>query len=128
MGTLYSRSIGVLASKGEYIFALDNDDMFADENLFYRLYQEAKKYNYDIIGFKSIIGYNYYSNTSEMNEDPFINKKADMVVYQPELRIFSLINNDCHIWGKCIKGNIYKKAINNLGKERYSTINIIIME
>ena len=120
MGTLYSRSIGVLASKGEYIFALDNDDMFADENLFYRLYQEAKKYNYDIIGFKSIIGYNYYSNTSEMNEDPFINKKADMVVYQPELRIFSLINNDCHIWGKCIKGNIYKKAINDLGKERYS--------
>ena len=120
MGTLYSRSIGVLASKGEYIFALDNDDMFADENLFYRLYQEAKKYNYDIIGFKSIIGYNYYSNISEMNEDPFINKKADMVVYQPELRIFSLINNDCHIWGKCIKRNVYKKAINDLGKERYS--------
>ena len=27
MGTLYSRSIGVLQSKGNYIFPLDNDDM-----------------------------------------------------------------------------------------------------
>ena len=52
MGTFYSRSIGILASNGKYILVIDNDDMFVDENLFYRLYKEAKKYNYDIIGFK----------------------------------------------------------------------------
>ena len=34
MGILYSRSIGVLNSKGKYIFCLDNDDVFYDENLF----------------------------------------------------------------------------------------------
>ena len=126
MGTLYSRCIGVLASKGKYIFALDNDDMLIDEYLFFRLYREAKKYNYDIIGFKSIIGYNYNSSITEMKEDPFINKKTNMIVYQPELRIFSLLNNDCHIWGKYIKNNIYKEAVNALGKERFSTIIIII--
>ena len=27
MGILYSRSIGALSAKGEYIFPLDNDDM-----------------------------------------------------------------------------------------------------
>ena len=75
MGTFYSRSIGVLASTGKYILALDNDDMFVDENLFCRLYKEVEKYNYDIIGFKSIIGYNYNLNISEMNEDSFIKKK-----------------------------------------------------
>ena len=32
MGTLYSRCIGALLSKGEYIFCLDNDDLFFDED------------------------------------------------------------------------------------------------
>ena len=33
-GTLYSRSIGVLISKGKYIFNLDNDDMYFDFDVF----------------------------------------------------------------------------------------------
>ena len=48
MGTLYSRNIGVLAAKGKYIVALVNDDMFTDENLFYKIYKEAEKSQYDI--------------------------------------------------------------------------------
>ena len=32
MGTLYSRCIGALLSKGKYIFCLDNDDLFFDED------------------------------------------------------------------------------------------------
>ena len=47
-GILYSRNIGVLLSKGKYIFPLDNDDMFANEYIFKRIYKEAQKYNYDI--------------------------------------------------------------------------------
>ena len=38
MGTLYSRSIGVLNAKGKYIFALDNDDIFLNENIFKKIY------------------------------------------------------------------------------------------
>ena len=49
MGTLYSRNIGVLAAKGKYIFALDNDDMFVDENLFNRIYKDAEKNKHDIL-------------------------------------------------------------------------------
>ena len=120
MGTLYSRNIGVLAAKGKFIFALDNDDMFLDENLFYRLYKEAEKNKYDIIGFKTIIGYDYFSNIYEMYDEPFIKNKNKFVVYQPKLSLYSLNNNDCHIWGKCIKNEIYKKAVNMLGKKRYS--------
>ena len=33
MGTLYSRCIGALSAKGKYIFPLDNDDMFLDEDV-----------------------------------------------------------------------------------------------
>ena len=34
MGILYSRSVGVLSSKGKYIFCLDNDGMFLDFDVF----------------------------------------------------------------------------------------------
>ena len=42
-GTFYSRNIGVLASKGKYIFSLDDDDMFSSETIFYKIYNEAEK-------------------------------------------------------------------------------------
>ena len=31
------------------IFALDNDDMFVDENLFNRIYKDAEKNKHDIL-------------------------------------------------------------------------------
>ena len=53
MGTLYSRSIGALKAKGKYIFALDNDDIFINENIFKMIFQKAEINNYDIVEFKS---------------------------------------------------------------------------
>ena len=54
MGTLYSRSIGVLKAKGKYLFPLDNDDMFFDDDVFNIVYNEAYNFNYDIVCFKTI--------------------------------------------------------------------------
>ena len=34
MGILYSRSIGALSAKGDYIFPIDNDDLFLDRDVF----------------------------------------------------------------------------------------------
>ena len=51
MGILYSRSIGSLNAKGKYIYCLDNDDLFYDENLFGRIFAIAEKNNYDIVEF-----------------------------------------------------------------------------
>ena len=42
MGTLYSRSIGVLKSKGKYIFSLDDDDMYFDIDIFGKIYGIGK--------------------------------------------------------------------------------------
>ena len=121
MGTLYSRNIGVLYSKGKYIFALDNDDMFLNENIFSKMYKTAEKYHYDIIGFNSIYSNNYNEKIRNMYIDPFINDKTDKIVYQPNLKFLSLNNNDVHIWGKCIKTEIYKNAISLLGPKRGKT-------
>jgi glycosyltransferase involved in cell wall biosynthesis len=50
-GSLYSRSIGTLNSKGRYIMALDSDDIFSNEFLFYICYKESEKYDLDILEF-----------------------------------------------------------------------------
>jgi len=48
MGILYSRCIGVLKSRGNYLLNLDHDDMFFDEDVFDILYQSTEKSKYDI--------------------------------------------------------------------------------
>ena len=120
MGTLYSRNIEVLGSKGKYIFPLDNDDMLFNPKIFRLLYKEAINNNYDIVGFKTIYGLDYHSNVNNMFDEPFIRNKSNKLVYQPKLKFLSINNNDCHIWGKLIRNDIYKKAINLMGIKRYS--------
>ena len=121
LGTLYSRNIGVLYAKGKYIFALDNDDMFLTDNIILKIYNIAEKKNYDIIGFNAIYTNSYNPEVSNMFFDPFIIEKKDKTIYQPDLKFLSLTNNDVHIWGKCIKKEIYKKAISLMGVKRSRT-------
>ena len=55
MGTLYSRCIGVLLSKGEHIFHLDSDDMFLDKDIFLTMINIILLGNFDFISFNVII-------------------------------------------------------------------------
>ena len=127
MGTLYSRCIGVLQAKGKYILALDNDDMFLDEDVFEIIYKEAEKKNFDIIGFKAIDSPSYNASINEFINNQFHEHKNNLILHQPELGIFPISKNgnyfpnDFHIWGKCIRTNIYIKSINAMGIKRYST-------
>ena len=119
MGTLYSRCIGTLSARGAYIFALDNDDMFFDIDIFDSIYKKVKKENFDIIGFKSIyINKNNNFNIKKMKDNPFSRHKRDnLILHQPELGNYPLTrngkfkNNDFNIWAKCIKSYIYIKKL-----------------
>ena len=127
MGTLYSRCIGSLMSKGEYIFALDNDDMFFYEDIFDFVHKKAKEGNFDIIGFKSIYIPNYNDNITRMRDGYFSHHPNNLIIYQPKLGIYPIslngryMPNDYTIWAKCIKTEVYIKAINSLGIKRYSS-------
>lgn len=127
MGTLYSRCIGALISKGNYIFALDNDDLFFNEDVFDYIYKIAKEGNFDIVGFKTVCVNNYYDKVENMTDDYFSNQTNNLILYQPKLGIHPIfknkgyIANDVTIWGKCINTSIYQKAVNALGPQRYST-------
>ena len=130
MGTLYSRCIGTLKSKGKYIFPLDNDDLFLSGNLFENIYKVAEFYSYDIIEFKSFTIQNYNPNISDIKEGAFNYHPNNLILHQPELGLFPISNNnisyssnDFWIWAKCIKSKIYIKSINILGEKRYSIYN-----
>ena len=126
MGTLYSRCIGTLNAKGQYIFPLDHDDLIMNSNILNIIYNQAKEGNYDIVGLNAVRGFNYNFNISELHDDVFHNHSNNLILHQPELGVFSFtkenqyIPNDLHIWGKCINSTIYKRAINSLGKQKYS--------
>lgn len=126
MGTLYSRCIGTLQAKGKYIVPLDNDDLFMNGDIFYIVFNQVEIGKYDILDFNAIRGPNYKFHLSEMMDDIFHDNPNNIVLHQPELSQHSIIKNgiyrvnNIHLWGKCIRTKIYKKAVNLLGKKKYS--------
>ena len=96
MGALYSKSIGVLLAKGEYIYSLDSDDMFCSENYLNSLYELAKKKNYEFLRSKAL-----YIN--------LISKRIKK--RKPYWTV---------LWSKLIETRFYRKAIYSLG---YNALN-----
>ena len=127
MGTLYSRCIGGLNAKGKYIFSLDPDDVFMDEDVLTSITKIAEKDNYDIVEFKAFTIPNYYPELHYIRHNFFNFHPSNLVLHQPELGIFPISRkksyffpNDYSIWGKCIKTKIYKSSVRALGEKRYS--------
>ena len=129
MGTFYSRSIGALNAMGEYIIGLDNDDLFLCEDILETVYFNAMINDFDIVEIKSLNIPNYSPNYNQIRNGNFIYHPDNLILYQPELGRFSITRKnklafkDHFAWGKFIKSIIYKKAVKNLGYERYSTYN-----
>ena len=131
MGTLYTRCIGTLSAKGKYIFPLDNDDMFLDKDVFYKIaIKTAEKYDFDIVEFRGIESKgtkNFFKNN--FWGTMFNRHKKGRILYQPELASYPLRPakelshyhmSDAYIWAKCIKTDIYQNAIKLYGEKRYS--------
>ena len=126
LGTLYTRSIGALNAKGKYIMPLDNDDLFIND-IFIKCYEEAESNNIDIIEFLGFI----ITNSSLVNKNsqiPYFLKytTSKNIIKQPELStyMFTRIGNDIfeidgYLWGKCIKTEIYRKALDIIGEDVY---------
>ena len=91
MGTLYSKSIGVLYSKGQFIQSLDSDDMLCNQNYLSIMYDIAIKNNYDYLTSKSL----YISDLFKF-----------VSIYQP----FPTV-----IWSKLIKRELYIDSIFKIG-------------
>jgi len=116
MGTLYTRCIGTLTAKGNYIFPLDSDDMLLDKDIINKIYNLAKEKKNDIVVFNSILVSQFSNILKLKNLKPILNIKKNKIIHQPELSN----NANIILWSQCIRARIYKKAINIYGKKKYS--------
>ena len=125
MKTLYTRSFGVLQAKGKYVISIDSDDMFFDSDVFDSLYITSEIGNYDILAYRTFMGYNYYDRNI-IEESCFNYKENNLTIYQPELSCYVISTdgepkeNEIYIWDKLLRTSVYQSAINLLGEKEYS--------
>ena len=113
-GLLYSRAIGILNSRGEYLMNLDPDDELHGVNSLKYLYNKAKRYNVDMISFVIL----YMSKRNKIG--PF--SSCNRIIKQPELFNSGFRNDlliDYYITNKLIKKNLFIKAYNAFKKMIY---------
>ena len=135
-GTLYTRSIATLSAKGKYIFPMDSDDMFMDKDVFSVITNIAYKGNFDIVIFNTVYTDLKPDVFATDVEPSFFDRshKPNLVLFQPDLGYYNIAPdenlgqihlNDEFLHGKLIRTKVYKKALNRLGKERYSRFLIL---
>ena len=112
-GTFICRNIGIIKSKGDYIFLTDSDDILLENTLNY-FYNYAKMYNYDFIRF------NVYLSYGKSFFSQIIKKLESKPIYQPELSSYIfyglgfLFQIDYNVSNKIIKREALIRALNIL--------------
>ena len=110
-GVLYTRAMGILYSKGEYIMNLDPDDeLEGPDNLEY-LYNESNKYKVDIISFSFLFKIKKRKkNLKKMN----LCSNFRRIIFQPELLKSAHKFKDYLIWNKIVKKEVFLKMLDIL--------------
>ena len=105
----YSKAIGILNSKGEYILSIDPDDYLLN-NILIKAYETAKYYDLDIV--------QYYIF---LNNDIWQNKyKSGIICGNRNIRNMFYYGQSRNLPDKLIRRDIYIKAINFMKKELFN--------
>ena len=121
-GALYTKSTGVLLSKGKYVMTMDEDDIYVQKDAFSTLYVEAEKNNLDILGFNFIL----FRSTISRSLPNYSDKKR--IIYQPELSnlMYNLTSNGKVrrfggiLWNLFIRNDIFKKVIKQIDEKNFN--------
>ena len=114
-GTLISRNLGVLKSKGEFLIFVDPDDLLA-ENILNYFHELIKKYDFDLIRF------NLYMGNYDLNLPEIVHFLKSQPLYKPNIyfHLFfgfgKLLQLDFYITNKLIKRKLFIRALNTINK------------
>ena len=105
-GLLYSRTIGIINSKGEYLMNLDPDDSLKGKYSLEIIYNKAKSQNVDILSFGI-----YFQG---INKKVFKCSNFNKIIFQPKIFDSTFYSNgnikDFLIWNKLIKRELFIKV------------------
>ena len=110
-GLLYSRAMGIINSRGEYIMNLDPDDELKDSYVLEFLYNIIKQTKVEVINFGLIRIEKNSSRKLSFCSD------FDKIKYQPEIFNYGSSKSDYLIFNKLVKKELFIKAL-NLFKEK----------
>ena len=125
-GMLYTKSKGILLSKGKYIMVMDIDDIYVQRDAFRCLYVEAEKNNLDILGFTIT------SNKGTMIRPRSTNRDSKRIIYQPELSNLTysydskgnIMNVGESLANIFVKAKLYKKTIKLIDETNLNTYTV----
>ena len=121
-GTLFTKSKGVLNSKGKYVIVMDEDDIFVQRDAFSSIYAEAEKNNLDMLGY--ILDYSGRKLDRNKRRYSYSNK-LKQIVYQPELsNIMYTLHHNGHVSkfggslvNHLVRTDLFKKVIKLIDEE-----------
>lgn len=112
-GTLISRNIGVLKSKGEFIMLPDPDDLLS-KNILNNCYELSKKYNFEMIRF------NIYLGNGNIFFNNIVNNLTVGPIYEPDISTYLFYGTgilkqvDFNVANKFIKRDAYIRALESM--------------
>ena len=124
-GILFTKSQGILKSKGKYVMILDQDDIYVQNDAFSTLFEVSEKDNLDILGFSAISAYNNFSLLKKVPVHYYESK----IIFQPKIRELGhtyTSNGDIKrvnsaIWIYFFKTELFKKAVSQIDYKFYDT-------
>ena len=112
-GSFYSRNIGVMLSRGEYILINDPDDLLLNDILF-KAYKITKYYNLDILQYYAIKG--SYKDNKIWRKNKYKSGILDHNKVK-EVFFYSITRT---LWDKLIKKEVFIRGINFMKKEFFN--------
>jgi glycosyltransferase involved in cell wall biosynthesis len=113
-GTLISRTIGALKSRGEYLIFPDPDDIISN-NIINFCYNFIKTHNYEMLRFNLFIGHHIFLKN-------IVYGLENKIINQPELSTFlfygkgRLLQIDFNVSNKFIKRKAFIRALNSVNE------------
>ena len=82
-GLFYTIARGVLNAKGKYVMTLDQDNLYATKDVFYKLYTEAEEHNLDLLGFSTI---GTRVEVKDIPKNDFLNYIKTKIIKKPYIK------------------------------------------
>ena len=107
----YSRNRGILNATGEYILAINPDDLLLN-NILLKAYETAKIYDLDVVQFYALLG--FFQNPRIWRD---LKRKGGIIKGNKEIRENFYNCMSRNLWDKLVRREVYIKSVNFMKDE-----------